>query len=386
MSREVAKVSLYDRSMGEAFDRFCHVIWPNSSNRVSSSAVRFEGGRDGQAGSTQDPPTFVFLKGADIVGHVTTIPVQLTSFATTVAAHWIVGFMVLPEHRNGLVGPLLIKEVNRSLGCALSLFVEPPVFRILTGLKWTHMGVLPQYLRVLNARGVSRNLQLSGVTAIALQRGDPTATVPFRFVESFIRVLGGWGLAVGQALWVGLTIVARPRSVPVEVREEHGFDDSYNQLWQAVSGRFGACLARDQKYLQERFARHPGLYRVLGCRRENRLLAYCIVKTKQFSNDPRMGNMKVGTIVDCLFDPAAPAGFQPLLDVVLKMCAREGVHAVLCTASHAAVRRLLRANGFLTIPGNLNFAYHNRTNVPLHDIPLESWHLMRGDSDADQNF
>jgi len=172
----------------------------------------------------------------------------------------------------------------------------------------------------------------------------------------------------------------------VEVREEQGFDDSYNKLWQAVSGRFGACLARDQKYLQRRFGGHPDRYRVLGCRHENRLLGYCIVKTKQFSNDPRMGNMKVGTIVDCLFDSAAPAVFQALLDRALKLCAREGVHAVLCTASHAAVRRLLRGNGFLAIPGNLNFAYHNRTDVPLQDIPLESWHLMRGDSDADQNF
>jgi hypothetical protein len=372
--------------MNEAFDRFCRVIWPNSGNRASSAALRLDGGQEGQAGSTQEAPTFVFLKGEDIVGHVTTIPVQLTSCAKTVAAHWIVGFMVLPEHRNSLVGPLLIKEVNRYLDCALSLFVEPPVLRILTGLKWVHKGILPQYLRVLNAPGVSLNLQLSGIRPLAVSKGNTAAAVPFRFVETFIRMLGGWGLAIGQTIWLGLTVVTRPRALPMAVREEQGFDDSYNKLWQAVSGRFGACLVRDQKYLQQRFGGSPDRYRVLGCRQENRLLGYCIVKTKQFSNDPRMGNMKVGTIVDCLFDPTAPAVFQALLDSVLKICDRESVHAVLCTASHAAVRRLLRANGFFAIPGNLNFAYHNRTSVPDQDIPLESWHLMRGDSDADQNF
>jgi hypothetical protein len=386
VSRELAKVALYDQSMNEAFDRFRQAIWPNSRKRAASSAGRFDGGQEGQARSTQEPPTFVFLKGEDIVGHVTTIPVQLASCAKTVAAHWIVGFMVLPEHRNGLVGPLLIKEVNRSLDCALSLHVEPPVLRILKGLQWVHKGILPQYLRVLNARGVSHNLQLSGIKAVALRTGDTTVAVPFGYVESFMRILGGWGLAVGQAIWASLTIVTRPRAVPVEVREEQGFDDSYNELWRAVSGRFGACLVRDQKYLQQRFGKGPDRYRVLGCRQENRLLGYCIVKTKQFSNDPRMGNMKVGTIVDCLFDPTAPAVFQALLNSVLKICNRESVHAVLCTASHVAVRRLLRANGFVAIPGNLNFAYHNRTNVPLQGIPLESWHLMRGDSDADQNF
>ena len=96
--------------------------------------------------------------------------------------------------------------------------------------------------------------------------------------------------------------------------------------------------------------------------------------------------MKVGTIVDCLFDPRAPAPLHALLAAAVRLCARDGVDAVLCTASHAAVRRLLRANGFFAIPGNLNFALHNRTTLPIQDIPLDSWHLMRGDSDADQNF
>lgn len=386
MSREVAKVFRYDRSMAEAFERFRQVIWPSSRTRASSPAERPDEGRQSQADSAQDSPTFVFVKGEDIVGHVTTIPVQLSSYAKTVAAHWIVGFMVLPEHRNGLVGPLLIKEVNRSLDCALSMFVEPPVLRILTGLKWTYQGVLPQYVRILDAPGVSRNIQVSGLKALTVRTGEPSPAPPLRWVESLLRTLGGWILAAGQAVSVGLAIVARPRSLPVEVRAEQGFDDSYNQLWQAVAGRFGACIVRDQAYLQRRFGRNPDRYRVHACRQENRLLGFCIVKIKQFSKDSRMGDMKVGTIVDCLFDPDAPAAFQALLAYAMKMCEREGVHVVLCTASHAAVKRLLRANGFLAIPGNLNVAYHNRTDVSLQDIPLDAWHLMRGDSDADQNF
>src|SRR5437762_10319269 len=66
MNREVAKVSLYHQGMYEAFDRFCRAIWPSSRNRASSSTARFDGGQQGQAGSTQDPPTFVFVKGDDI--------------------------------------------------------------------------------------------------------------------------------------------------------------------------------------------------------------------------------------------------------------------------------------------------------------------------------
>jgi hypothetical protein len=383
--REVAKVSLYDQSMAEAFGRFCRAIWPDAQNR-GPSAERADHRQEERAGVRLDAPTFVFVKGDEIVGHVTTIPVRLTVLAKTVAAHWIVGFMVLAEHRNGLVGPLLIKEVNRHLDCALSLHVEPPVLRILTGLQWVHKGILPQYLRVLNASGVSRNLRLSGIKSIARVPVGATESTSAPFITPLVRVLSGWALAVGQALWVGITFAARPGPEPAEVREEQGFDGSYDQLWKAVGERFEACLARDRDYLHRRYGRYPDRYRVLGCRQSGRLLGYCVVKIKQFSDDPRMGNMKVGTIVDCLFDPSAPATLQVLLDSVLKTCARDNVHAVLCTASHAIVRRLLRANGFVAIPGNLNFAYHNRANVALQDIPLGAWHLMRGDGDADQNF
>jgi hypothetical protein len=377
-SREVAKVALYERSMAEAFDRFSRAAWPSSG----SAKI---GGSKTPAGRS-DAPTFVFLKGNDIIGHVTTIPVQLASHAGAVAAHWIVGFMVLPEHRNGLVGPLLIKEASRVLDCALSIFVEPPVLRILTGMKWAHRGVLPQYVRVLNARAVSSNLQAAGFKGLTLHAAERSGDSRARLVQPLARALAGWGLALGQAAWLGLSTFSRPRSAHAELHEERRFDESYDDLWRAVHARFGACPARDQRYLRQRYGEKTERYRFLGCRQGSRLLGYCILKIRQFSGDSRMGNMKVGTIVDCLFDPTSPAVLQSLLGHAVRLFEQEEVHAVLCTASHATVRHLLRANGFLAIPGNLHFAIHNRTALPIQDVPLDSWHLMRGDSDADQNF
>lgn len=358
MSRDIARVAIYDPSMAEALERFARVAWP----------------RPGRAESRAEPPprtrapTFVFLKGDDVIGHLATIPVQLDSPGGGIAAHWIVGFMVLPEHRNGLVGPLLIREASRVLDCALSLFVEPPVLRILTGMKWAHRGIVPQYLRVLRAADVSRNLQLR-----RFEGRGPAA-----------RMVAGWGLAIGQAALLVMSRFRRPGGSAGEVREEQGFDDAYDQLWRSVRGRFGACVARDREYLQRRYGTKPGRYRILGCRRDNRLLGYCVLKSKHFSGDSRMGDMKLGTIVDCLFDPDSPAAPPSLLAGAVQAFRRDGMHAVLCTASHAAVVRALRANGFLSIPGNLHFALHARQ--PVRDVPLEAWHLMRGDSDADQNF
>lgn len=386
VSREVAEVCLYDHHLAEAFDRFRRVIWPSSRERPASA-----GGVDGGVSEEdrihqRQNPIFVFVKGDSIVGHVGTIPVRLSLHGEARAAHWIVGFNVLLEYRNGLVGPLLIKEVNRTLDCALSLHVEPPVLRILTGLKWDYPGMLPQYIRILSAKGVTDNVQLLGVRALASRAGRFSVLLNSRLCDGPIRIVARWALALMQG--IRAAIAGLPSGTPTvwEVREEHAFDESYDQLWQSVRGQFQACIVRDLAYLESRFGRGMDRYRVLACRCDGQLLGYCVLKVKQFQNDSRMGCMRVGTIVDCLYDPRTPEVFQSLLVHTGQLCRKDNIHAILCTASHAAVRQVLAANGFWVIPGNLNFACHSRADVLLRDVPLESWHLMRGDSDADQNF
>ena len=94
----------------------------------------------------------------------------------------------------------------------------------------------------------------------------------------------------------------------------------------------------------------------------------------------------MGSIIDCLFDPDEPATFQLLLREAMQAFIREGVDVVFCSASHSTLRRLLLLNGFLRIPGSLNFAYYDRTGIVSPEVDLDSWHLMRGDSDADANL
>jgi len=77
---------------------------------------------------------------------------------------------------------------------------------------------------------------------------------------------------------------------------------------------------------------------------------------------------------------------QPLLAAAAKLCRKERAAAIFCTVSFGPLQRLLALNGFMKIPGNLNFACHDRTDFIPPDLSLSSWHLMRGDSDADANF
>ena len=386
MSKETARVCLYSGYLAGALDEFCRTVWPDSYRNTQPPGLSASSEVAGSELSAHAAPTFLFLKGEKAVGHVATIPVRLSTVSGVVSAYWIVGFMVLAEYRNGLVGPLLIKEVNRVLDCALSLHVEAPVMRILTGLKWVHKGILPQYLRVLNSREVMKNLQPSGMGSMSPDAKKWSSLLQSQIGNAFVRWVGSIGLAFGQMLWSGMGFLIRPGRAQVETREELEFDESYTELWQSVAGQFKAALVRDQASLQARFGRKIDRYRLLACRRGHKLMGYCILKMKTFSHDSRMGNMKVGTIVDCLYDPEVPSILQSLMIHASQWFDREDAHVIFCTASLSAVRRVLLANGFFRIPGNLNFAYHTRSPMPIDQVPIECWHLMRGDSDADQNF
>ena len=75
-----------------------------------------------------------------------------------------------------------------------------------------------------------------------------------------------------------------------------------------------------------------------------------------------------------------------LIDAAADVCRRERVDALFCTASHAAVGGVLLENGFVRIPGTLNFAIHDRVGRVPKDMSVNAWHVMRGDADADENF
>jgi len=169
------------------------------------------------------------------------------------------------------------------------------------------------------------------------------------------------------------------------VAEERQFDGSYTELAERVKDKLGVWVFRDAPYLAARYGRRMSAYRLLACRAHGRLLGYAIVKLRQFADDPRMGDIRMGTLVDCVFDPDQPAVLDALLEAAVARCRHERVDVVFCAASLRALGRRLRRHGFIAMPGTLNAAFHDRTGALAANPPLESWHLMRGDSDADDN-
>ena len=365
------EVCLYQAEHAASLEKFVRRVWPQETPNTAA----------GVSASRMNSPVVLFLKDEEVIGHIASLPVKLCCRSETHSAFWAVGFMVLPEHRNGPIGPLLIKKLNETLELALTLHVEEAPLRIFKGLGWRHLGVIPQYVYLLDPYAFFRNIRIGQLSFLRNSR------VAAWLME---RPIAQWLVSIFYSIALSLfsvvAILCKPRRADGHIREEVAFDGAYDALWQKVGGRFPAAIVRDQAYLQSRYGRKMKGYRLLTHRCHNELLGYCIVKIKQFSDDARMGNMRVGTIVDCLFDPMDARTLQSLLAGAAQLCRKEKVAAIFCTASFGPLQRLLSLNGFIRIPGNLNFACHDKADFLPSDLPLESWHLMRGDSDADANF
>ena len=369
MSRGSYAVRLYEPDLAEACDRFTRRVWPKADGATTA------------VGATEPvlPPRILFLKEREVIGHVATMPVRLAVGGRLLTASWAVGLVVLPEHRNGPVAPLLVKKLNEAVGIGLTLHVEEAALRIFKGVGWRHLGVLPQYVRVLNARAFVRTFARRGELFLAGRRSRMWgALTGFTAPVAAVVSLGFRTLTIAGAL-------RRRRAGGVAVTEERVFEPGYTELAERVKDALGVWVYRDAAYLAARYGRRPAAYRLLACRRQGRLLGYGVVKIKQFENDPRMGDIRMGTLVDCVFHPGEPAVLDAVLSSVVALCRRERVDVVFCTASLRAMGQGLRRHGFVPMRGTLNAAFHDRDGVMGDALPLESWHLMRGDSDADEN-
>lgn len=378
---------LYGDDLAEALDEFVERVWPRDGSRRPGGESARRGPRlpDDDAGSAA--PRILVLRGQQIVGHIEASPIRVWSGSGVAPAHWVVGFMVLPEYRQGLVGPLVIKKANETLSLAMTLHVEEAALRVFKGSGWKHLGLIPQYARVLNGVRLLSSLPLDRVPFLFRWCGRWRGSIAQMLGARVTRFTLGLALSTTCRLWALTSFFTRRVSGGCSITEERGFDGSYDLLWEKVGRQFGALVVRDLKYLTRRFGERMELYRLLACRRASELLGYCIFKIKQYDGDARMGDTRIGTVVDCLFNPEdGGEDLQALIAAAIRLCRQERVDAMLCTASHPVVHRVLRQNGFVRVPGSLNFAYWDTRGVLGAVNNTASWHIMRGDSDGDQNL
>ena len=362
---------------------FFRAVWDANSTAERVLQARVVAAAENPLSPGEPSPSFIFLSGGRVVGFVGSIPIRLWDGQAERGAYWAKGLMVLPDFRKGPIGYLLLREAMRHLPCAMAVTVIPAARKLFEALGFKNLGVIPNYIRVLRPTSFLQKLDLEQLGV----GGIPSwASGALRLLQRLRLVpLAGGSMRAACAVYVGL----RRGSVS-------GFDVSpltsldaaeVTPLWHEVRGEFVASPVRDTLYLETRYQSHvPGSYRFVGARQGPHLQALAIVRRPSDDGDPRLKGIRVATLSDLLFSPRNVRAAMAAISGAEAVAREMGADAMLCSASHASLTAILPRLGYAGIGGNIHFLIRdNGSQQPISSV-LSSWHLMRGDSSADEVF
>lgn len=365
----------------EAVARFFRIVgWdPNAS------ATTVQRGRESSIQSNPffpgtETPTVLFLSDGDVLGYVTSIPILIWEDGNERRAEWIKGVMVHPEHRNGPIGFLLIKELMKRLNSPLSLVVGKPARRLFAALGMTEIGTIPNYIRLLNPGTVCKKLDLQAVgVSLPSWLGSGVRFAQRTGLATVVGALAGHALAFKTLVRSSGNWALRAES-PDGLPEESELDE----VWRLTRSELKLAPVRNGRYLRWRYG-DGAAYKAITVREDGALIGFGVVRRARPDGDPRLRGVRTASLSDMLFPPCRPDVAAALLrtaDIVARSLEAD---VLLCSASHEAVQAALSRRGYLRAPANLHLLSRTRADEGVAPT-LPQWWVMRGDSNADEVF
>ncbi len=365
-----------------ALTEFYRDIWDAEATEARVAGSRALAAARNPVSPGEEVPTYLLMQGSRALGHLSTIPVQVQALGATRPGYWFIGFMVRPEHRNGPIGYLMLKEASKELELTLSLTVAAPSIRLFKAVGFSELGVVPNYLRLLRPDRVLRRIDLAAVGLGGLPNLLQQSVKLFQrpgFAE-----LAGYGARAGLAAWSGLN---GPWRTGVGRAEGAAPADALDAMWQSIGPNLPNLAVRDGRYLGHRYPvgdDHP--YEAVRLVAAGRVRGVAYVRRPRADGDSRLRGIRIATLSDLVFDPSRPADGLDLLAGAERLARRMGSDALLVSGSDRRLPAVLKRRGYLKFPGNLVFLVKdNRRELP-GESRLGDWWVSRGDMNADSVF
>jgi GNAT superfamily N-acetyltransferase len=378
-----ALVTRFEPQYLGALSDFYRDIWDPGATPEGVARARARDAAQNAVRPGEEFPTYLFMQQDRILGHLTTIPVRLRVGGIDRAAHWLIGFMVRPEHRNGPIGFLLLKEAVRDLEVTLSLTVQPTTIRLLTAVGFRELGTLPNYLRPLRP---GRMLSRLDPEALALTGLSPTLRKALGAARlPMVSSLAGLACRGGLGAWTAFN--GRSGIGGQERDAGSVLGAKADSLWQDCRDRLGCVAGRDSAYLRWRYdASTTGPYRSIGVTHDGALRGLAVIRAPRGNGDPRLRGIRVATLSDLVYDPAHVDVGLALVAEAERVAHRLGADALMASTGHRAHGPLLRRRAFLRFGGNLHLLVRDGTGALPGPTTLADWWVLRGDMNADMVF
>jgi hypothetical protein len=191
--------------------------------------------------------------------------------------------------------------------------------------------------------------------------------------------------AYSGAAWLGMKalglVTPRARRLPYAAVElAPGFSPWADEVWERSRLAYALLGQRDAATLEQLYpASDPRFLRVRAAG------GWAVLLDTQMQNHKQFGDMRVGTIVDCLA-PLESAG--AVIRAAAGLLEQRGVDLILSNQLHAAWGRALKESGFRTGPSNYLLALSPAFAEPAGvgrlkpAPPWQQFHINRGDGDG----
>ena len=362
-----------------AMAEFFRATWSPGSTEQRVRESRAREAETNPASGGEEPPTFLWLSDGKVLGYVSTIAGRLWSHGVERRVHWMKGLMVLPEHRNGPIGFMVLKEAMKHLGPAFSIAAASPARRLFGALKFADLGAIPNRLRVLEPGRLFARLDLDALGLGGLPSWLPRAVAAGRRAR-LAPLVGLTGKAAMAVARTPLAIAGR-RIETGTLAEAAELD----RLWEEVRDSFRAAAVRDARYLGWRYDWSvDGGYRLVTAREGARLAGIAVLRRPRDAGDPRLKGIRLAVLSELVADPARADVLQALLRRVDREARRDGADAILGTMSHGDMLRQMVRRGWVKLPGNIHLLQRDPDGSCGLPDALSDWLVTRGDGDADE--
>ncbi|PYU75804.1 MAG: hypothetical protein DMG49_02575 [Acidobacteria bacterium] len=244
------------------------------------------------------------------------------------------------------------------------LAMGPQIQRALTSLGWS-MGTVAFHFKVNSPDRFLRQIRAMRKTPAQRLLMDIAARTG----------TGGLLLRILQS--------ARAKRGESEERTEvvQGFSGWADDLWHKCEGQYAMIAVRDSETLN---ILYPGTSkRFVRCKitRGGAVLGWAVLLDTPMHDNKYFGNLRVGSIVDCL---ALPENADAVVRAATRVLEERGVDLIVSNQSHSSWSAAFRSAGFLAGPSNFLFATSKELSKPLHpfQIKMAQAHLTRGDGDG----
>jgi hypothetical protein len=242
---------------------------------------------------------------------------------------------------------------------------QMPFPRLLRGAGWTILPV-PFLFRVFSAARFARELRMfqrgpmRPLAQVAAFTGAAKAGMALLHLRSLSAPLAAWGCTIEKV-------------------EEWG--SWADDVWDRFRRMCSFSVARDRETLAALYPLGEGKITAYLIRRGGEALGWAATMNTAMSNHKYFGNLRVGTILDCV----APAdGMRACAALATKALARQGADLVVTNQSHAEIVKVFRQTGFLSAPSNYILAMSKGLSEEISRQPQgkDRMHFTRGDSDG----